>query len=316
MTTDEKADFPRLLNDDLLRAARGEPVSRVPIWVHRQAGRYLPEYLETRSQVKGFFDLCRTPELACKVTLDPIIRFDLDAAIIFSDILVVPQAMGMEVKMKESTGPHFPAPLLEPSHLDRLQVTPVEESLKYVYDAIRLTRHALQGRVPLIGFTGAPWTLMAYMIHGGGAKTFDKAKAWLYKWPEASRRLLQAIADVIIAHLVNQVKAGAQMLEVFDSWAGDLTTEAFLEWELPVLTHIQQEVRRQLQEAGITPVPMTIFPKGVSEESLTQLANSGYDCISVDWTIRCLCMFEYGCIFVCICICSARAPPDARLDLM
>lgn len=277
--------FPALVNDELLKAARGQVVTRVPVWAHRQAGRFLPEYQETRAEAGDFFTLCRTPTMACKVTLDPIKRFDLDAAIIFSDILVVPQAMGMEVLMVPGKGPSFPAPLLDPSHLERLQVPNVEESLGYVYEAIRLTRHGLEGKVPLLGFVGAPWTLMAYMIHGAGAKTYDKAKSWLYKWPEAAKQLLTAITNVVIDHLVAQVKAGAQMLEVFDSWSGDLPTSAFLEFELPNLIRINQEVKQRLVEAKIDPVPMTIFPKGVSEESLAALSTSGYDVISLDWTI-------------------------------
>ena len=168
----EAKDFPPLLNDNLLKAARGETVSHVPVWLHRQAGRYLVEYKETRAQCKDFFDLCQTPTACCKVTLDPINLFELDAAIIFSDILVIPQALGMEVKMIPGKGPSFPNPIEDPSHLERLTPANCAESLSYVYEAIRLTRHGLEGKVPLLGFTGAPWTLMAYMITGAGAKTY------------------------------------------------------------------------------------------------------------------------------------------------
>ncbi len=204
----EQLQFPPLKNDLVIRAALGQPTERVPVWVMRQAGRYLPEYNEAKGGA-DFFAVCRSKELSAKITLQPIERFALDAAIIFTDILVVPQALGLEVQMLEKKGPHFPAPLQTPDDLKRLR-NPSEAvgDLNYVFEAITLTRHQLAGRVPLIGFSGAPWTLMAYMIEGGGSKTFHKAKTWFFKYPEASHELLQRLTDLIIPYLEGQVKAG------------------------------------------------------------------------------------------------------------
>lgn len=207
-------NFPPLLNDRLLRAINGEEVDKIPVWIMRQAGRYLPEFREIRSK-HDFFTICTTPELACEVTIQPIRRFDLDAAIIFSDILVIPQALGMKVEMKPGVGPFFPDPLESPKDVEKLNFNAdIKTELKYVYDAITLTRNSLEGKVPLIGFAGAPWTLFAYMIEGGTSKTMSKAKKWLYQWPEKSKILLNVIADAVTKHLINQAKAGAQVLQV------------------------------------------------------------------------------------------------------
>ena len=206
--------FPPMKNDLILRAAFGERVERIPVWIMRQAGRYLPEFREARAE-HDFFRVVQTPELACKVTLQPIDRFPLDAAIIFSDILVVPQALGMEVLMVPGKGPTFPQPLMVPADLDKLnQDVDVNQALVYVMQAITLTRQRLDGRVPLIGFSGAPWTLLSYMIEGGGSNTQSRAKKWLYVYPEASKKLLQMLTRVICDYLVAQVEAGAQMLQV------------------------------------------------------------------------------------------------------
>ncbi|KOX75988.1 Uroporphyrinogen decarboxylase [Melipona quadrifasciata] len=207
-------EFPPLKNDLLLKAAKGESIEQVPVWIMRQAGRYLPEFQEVRSK-HDFFSVCQTPALACEVTLQPIKRFDLDASIIFSDILVIPQAMGLTVEMVPGVGPTLPKPLEDPTDLVRLVKPNVEKDLKYVGDAITLTRHKLEGKVPLIGFTGAPWTLMSYMIQGGGSSTMTKARQWLYKYPEDSNKILELITNVIIDYLVMQVKAGAQQ-EIID----------------------------------------------------------------------------------------------------
>lgn len=207
-------DFPVLKNDLILRVVKGEKVEKTPVWIMRQAGRYLPEFREVRAQ-HDFFTVCRSPELACQVTLQPIDRYEglLDASIIFSDILVVPQAMGMEVQMIPGKGPHFPDPLVTPACMTKLLPPPinVDHSLSYVYEAITMTRTKLNGRVPLFGFVGAPWTLMAYMIEGGGSKTLSKAKTWLFKYPKESHQLLQRITDVVIDFLVGQAQAGAQV---------------------------------------------------------------------------------------------------------
>ncbi|KNC51653.1 uroporphyrinogen decarboxylase [Thecamonas trahens ATCC 50062] len=248
----------------------------------RQAGRYLPEYRAV-SQANGFFNICRTPELACEVTLQPLRRFEYDASIIFSDILVVPQAMGMEVQMVKGKGPVFPAPLESPEDMQsRLEFKPdVASVLSYVYEAIALTRTNIGGAVPLIGFVGAPWTLMAYMIEGGGSKTHSKAKKWLYIHKAASHQLLQAITDVVVAHLVEQAKAGAQLLQVFDSNAGALTRELYDEFGLPYLTQIATRVKSAL---GAAAVPMTAFARG-AHWALHDLSYSFYDVLSIDWTI-------------------------------
>ncbi|TFL05540.1 uroporphyrinogen decarboxylase [Pterulicium gracile] len=276
------ANFPPLKNDLILRAARGEKTERVPVWVMRQAGRYLPEFREER-KIHQFFEICRSPELACKVTLQPITRFSglLDASIIFSDILVVPQAMGMEVIM--NPGPHFPAPLETPDDISRLKDhVDVDKELGYVFDAITTTRHALKGEVPLIGFSGAPWTLFAYMIEGGSSKTLQKSKSWLFKYPEESKKLLLRIADIVVEYLVGQVKAGAQLLQVFDSNAGDLSPHDFAEFALPSLIQISSRLRSIL--ASDCP-PLILFPKGANTSLATVAEKAGYDVVGIDWCI-------------------------------
>jgi uroporphyrinogen decarboxylase len=205
--------FPPLENDLLLRVLKGNKVERVPVWIMRQAGRFLPEFRNVRAKV-DFFTVCQTPELACEVTLQPIRRYSglLDASIIFSDILVVPQALGMTVEMLEKKGPHFPEPLTTPQDIQKLDIKiDINVKLDYVLEAISLTRHGLKGQVPLFGFVGAPWTLMAYMIEGGGSKTLSKAKGWLFKYPQESLELLQILTDKIVDFLIGQVKAGAQV---------------------------------------------------------------------------------------------------------
>ncbi|KAI8992504.1 uroporphyrinogen decarboxylase [Pilobolus umbonatus] len=244
------------------------------------------EFQEVRKQ-HSFFEICRTPELACQLTLQPIDRYGtlLDASIIFSDILVIPQAMGLEVLMVAGKGPVFTAPLETPADFVRLnQHVDVEKELGYVYKAITLTRHKLAGRVPLYGFIGAPWTLMAYMIEGGGSKTLAKAKSWLWKHPKESHALLQRITNIAIEFLVGQVKAGAQMLQVFESWGGELSPQAFKEFALPYIRQISTGVKARLAEQGVKAVPMTIFAKG-SWYALSDLSESHYEVVSLDWTI-------------------------------
>ncbi|EAT41685.1 AAEL006693-PA [Aedes aegypti] len=276
-------EFPPLKNDNLLRAARGEQVDRVPVWVMRQAGRYLPEFQEVRAK-HDFFEVCRTPELACEVTMQPLRRFDLDASIIFSDILVIPQALGITVEMHKGVGPVLPQPLVTPDDLERLNTTGSIDRLKYVGDAITMMRHMLDGKVPLYGFTGAPWTLMGYMIEGGGSKTMSKAKAWLENYPEASTKLLNLLTDQIVDYLLMQVKAGAQILQVFESSAEHLSKEQYLNIALPYLKRIRDDLHKKFDEEGVTPVPMTLFSKGAMH-SLTEQAQTGYDVIGLDWTI-------------------------------
>ncbi|KAH6915202.1 uroporphyrinogen decarboxylase [Coprinopsis sp. MPI-PUGE-AT-0042] len=277
--------FPPLKNDLILRAAKGEQTERAPVWVMRQAGRYLPEFREVRKSHE-FFEVCRTPDLAEEVTLQPIRRYEglLDASIIFSDILVVPQAMGMEVLM--TPGPSFPEPLDTPADIEKLKKeVDVNKELGYVFDAITQTRKGLKGAVPLIGFSGAPWTLFAYMVEGGGSKTFQKSKTWLFKYPEESKALLRRIADVCVDYLVGQVKAGAQLLQVFDSWAGELSPYDFDLFSFPTLQHIGHSVRKRLADEGLPNVPLILFAKGASF-ALKKLADeAGYDVLGLDWCI-------------------------------
>ncbi|XP_035229438.1 uroporphyrinogen decarboxylase-like [Stegodyphus dumicola] len=277
-------NFPVLKNDLILRAARGLKVEKVPVWIMRQAGRYLPEFQEVRKK-HSFFEIARTPSLACEVTLQPVRRFDLDAAIIFSDILVIPQALGMEVQMKPGIGPVLPDPLKEPGDLAKLAYPcDVHKELGYVFDAITLTRHTLDGKVPLIGFAGAPWTLMCYMIEGGGSKTMSNAKGWLYKWPEESHKFLQILTDVIVDYLVGQIKAGAQLLQLFESNAEYLGPKLFSAYALPYIKEIKLRVQNAVSEQSLPSVPMIIFAKG-SCVAIDNIITAGYDVISLDWTI-------------------------------
>ncbi|EGD74323.1 uroporphyrinogen decarboxylase [Salpingoeca rosetta] len=277
----EAKNFPELKNDLILRAARREDVERVPVWVMRQAGRYLPEY-NAIGEGLDFFDKCRTPALACAITLQPLVRFPIDAAIIFSDILVILQALGMHCDMVKGKGPTFPQPITCREDIDALNAdVDVHESLGYVFKAITLTRHRLGGHVPLIGFAGAPWTLFAYAIEGSGSKTFSKAKSWLYKDPEASHRLLSMITDVTVRYLVAQVRAGAQLLQVFDSWAGSLSPRHFREFAAPYLVRIASAVKAEL---GTDAVPMICFAKG-AHWAFSLLESSDYDVLSLDWTM-------------------------------
>lgn len=276
-------NFPPLKNDRFIKAARGQEVDKIPVWIMRQAGRYLPEFREVRSK-HDFFTICQTPELASEVTLQPIRRFPLDAAIIFSDILVIPQALGMTVEMRSGVGPVLPSPLHTPDDLRNLDYpVNVKEKLKYVADAISLTRHKLNGEVPLIGFSGAPWTLMAYMIEGGGSKTLSKAKAWLYKFPSKSKYLLEILTNVIVDYLVLQVEGGAQLLQVFESSAEYLDRQLFVEFCIPCLKDICYKVKSVLKSKGHD-VPMTIFAKG-AHFALAEISNCGYDVMGIDWTV-------------------------------
>jgi len=267
-----------LRNDLLIRAARREPTERTPVWMMRQAGRYLPEYRALRSE-EAFFDVVRDPAMACEVTLQPLRRFDLDAAIIFSDILVVPQALGMDVVMEKGIGPRFREPLTETADFSRLRVPDFARDFAYLFEAIRLTKEQLGGRVPLIGFCGAPWTLMAYMVEGSGTRTFSKAKTWLFRRPEASHRLLDFLAGILVEFLSGQVEAGAQVLQVFDSWAGILGPSEFRAFSLPYLRRIAAELKERHPS-----VPLILFARG-AHHALAELAREGYDVLSLDWTI-------------------------------
>ncbi|KAK6079077.1 uroporphyrinogen decarboxylase [Seiridium cupressi] len=279
-------DFPPLKNDLILRTAWGQDVERAPIWIMRQAGRYLPEYHEAKGG-RDFFECCRDPEVASTLTLQPIERFEglLDASIIFSDILVIPQAMGMAVEMIDKKGPHFPQPLTSPDDGQYSKVleknVDVAAELDYVYKAITLTRKKLNGRVPLIGFCGAPWTLLCYMV-GNDSKTNRESKTWIYKYAEASRAMLQKISEVCVEYLALQVKAGAQLIQVFDSNAGELSPSAFKVFSEPYLAYIAKHLPLRLKEMGLERVPMIVFPKGATA-MLDSACDLGYNVVGLDW---------------------------------
>ncbi|MFL9482389.1 uroporphyrinogen decarboxylase [Chitinophagaceae bacterium LWZ2-11] len=265
-----------LKNDLLLRTLRGEKTERTPVWMMRQAGRYLPEYMVLRSKY-GFFERCQTPELAAEITIQPVDIVGVDAAILFSDILVVPQAMGLEVQLIESKGPILPDPIKTVADLKRIHVPNVDESLGYVFDAIKLIKQELNGRVPLIGFAGAPWTLLCYMVQGKGSKTFDEAKAFCYTQPELAHQLLQMITDTTIAYLKGQVKAGADTIQIFDSWGGLLSPDDF--------ENISLKYIRQIVAALKDEVPTIIFAKG-AWHSLDKMAATGAQGLGIDWCIK------------------------------
>lgn len=265
-----------LKNDLILRTLRGEATERTPVWMMRQAGRYLPEYMVLREKY-GFFERCQTPELACEITLQPIDIVGVDAAILFSDILVVPQAMGLEVQLIESKGPFLPDPIKTITDLKRVEVPDVNDRLHYVFDAIKLIKKELNDRVPLIGFAGAPWTLLCYMVQGKGSKTFDEAKAFCYAQPATAHQLLQMITDTTIAYLKAQIKAGADLVQIFDSWGGLLSPEDF---ELFSLQYIRQIVAAVKEEA-----PTIIFAKG-AWFALEEMAATGAQGLGIDWCIK------------------------------
>ncbi|MEN9729392.1 MAG: Uroporphyrinogen decarboxylase, partial [Bacteroidota bacterium] len=244
----------KLQNDLILRAAQGLPVDRVPVWVMRQAGRILPEYREVRAKAGSFIGLATNPEMAAEVTIQPVDRFGVDAAIIFSDILVVPEAMGLPYLMEEQKGPVFPDVIRSKADLAKIRDANPEEDLKYVLDAIKIVKKELAGRVPLIGFAGgAPFTIFCYMVEGKGSKTFSQAKKMLYAEPELAHALLQKITDSTIAYLKAQVNAGANLLQIFDSWAGILSPVQYSAFSTPYL--------KQICDA-IQDVPVTLFAKG------------------------------------------------------
>lgn len=266
----------QLKNDLLLRALKGEDTERVPVWMMRQAGRYLPDYLKLKAQY-DFFTRVQTPELAAAITLQPVDQVGVDAAIIFSDILVIPQAMGLEVLMEEGKGPSLPVTVQSMSDVDRLRIEGVEDSLGYVMQALSLTKKELDGRVPLIGFAGAPWTILCYMVEGKGSKTWDKAKQFAYTQPLVAHRLLEKITEITISYLRAQIAAGADTVQVFDSWAGALSPDDFKEWAQPYLMRIARELKDR--------APVILFPKG-SWYALEELSKSGAAGIGIDWCIE------------------------------
>lgn len=271
-----------LKNDLFLRALERKPVERTPVWIMRQAGRYLPEYRETRARAGNFLDLCQNPELACEVTLQPIDRYDLDAAILFSDILTIPDAMGLGLYFTEGEGPKFENPVRTAADVKRLGVPDPEQDLGYVMNAVRLIRQELHGRVPLIGFAGSPWTLATYMVEGGGTKVFAHAKGMMFDRPDLMHELLDVTARAVIAYLNAQVEAGAQALMVFDTWGGMLSDRAYREFSLQ---YMQRVVEGVIREHEGRKVPVILFTKG-GGLWLRDMAATGCDALGLDWTMN------------------------------
>lgn len=265
----------KLKNDLLLRALRQEKVERPPVWMMRQAGRYLPDYMKLKAKY-SFFERCQKPELATEITIQPVEQVGVDAAIIFSDILVVPQAMGLEVQMVEGKGPLLPDPIKNINDLSKLRIPDVNESLSYVFDALSLTKKTLDGRVPLIGFAGAPWTLLCYMVQGKGSKTFDEAKAFCFTQPEAAHKLLQMITDTTIQYLKGQAKAGADVVQIFDSWGGLLSPADFETFSLQYI--------RQIVDALKDETLVILFAKG-AWFALDKMAATGANALGIDWCV-------------------------------
>jgi uroporphyrinogen decarboxylase len=269
-------------NDRFLRALRRESVDRTPVWLMRQAGRYLPEYRATRKRAGSFLAMAKNPDLACEVTLQPLARFPLDAAILFSDILTVPDAMGLGLYFADGEGPKFERPVRTAEDVAKLAVPDMETELRYVMDAVRVIRRELDNRVPLIGFSGSPWTLACYMVEGGGSDNFSKIKAMALNAPDLLHRILAVNTDAVIAYLSAQRAAGAQALQVFDTWGGALSPAMYREFSLPYLTRIAHELERG---AGPARTPLILFGKG-NAPYLEALAASGAEGVGVDWTVE------------------------------
>lgn len=265
-----------LKNDLFLRACRRLPVERTPVWVMRQAGRYLPEYREIRKKF-DFLTMCKTPEVAAEVTLQPIDIIGVDAAIIFSDILVIPEAMGMHLEMNEGIGPVFPKPVRNEYDAEKLKTVDPFVDLKYVLDAVSLTKKELAQRVPLIGFSGSPWTLLTYMVEGRGAKTFSKVKSLIYSNSKLAHKLLNKITDAVSDYLNAKIESGVDAVQIFDTWGGVLSQSHFMEFSLRYMKKIIAEIRRDKE-------PVILFAKGV-HSNLNRLAESGADVLGLDWTM-------------------------------
>ncbi|MFP7722087.1 uroporphyrinogen decarboxylase [Lysobacter sp. A3-1-A15] len=270
-----------LKNDRFLRALRREPVDRTPVWLMRQAGRYLPEYRATRKQAGSFMGLATNPELACEVTLQPLRRYPLDAAILFSDILTVPDAMGLGLYFVEGEGPKFKNPVRSAEDIARLAVPDMDRELRYVMDAVRTIRRELAGAVPLIGFSGSPWTLACYMVEGSGSKDFARVKSLALNDPAAMHRLLEVTTDAVIAYLDAQRQAGAQAMQVFDTWGGVLSPSMYREFSLRYMQRIARELPRG---EGDDAAPLILFGKG-NGAYVDELAATGAQGVGVDWTI-------------------------------
>ena len=270
-----------LKNDRFLKALARQPVDRTPIWMMRQAGRYLPEYRATRSQAGDFMSLCKNTELACEVTLQPLERYELDAAILFSDILTIPDAMGLGLYFEEGEGPKFHKPVRTEADIEQLNVVDTASDLAYVTDAVAMIRRELHGRVPLIGFSGSPWTLATYMIEGQSSRDFARAKTMLYTQPELMHQLLDKLALSVIDYLNAQISAGAQVVQIFDTWGGALSHAAYLEFSL---AYMQKIVSGLIKHAEGRDVPVILFTKG-GGHWLEAMAETGCDALGLDWTV-------------------------------
>jgi len=266
-----------LKNDIFLKACRREKTERTPIWVMRQAGRYLPEYRAVRKK-SDFLTMCKTPELVAEVTLQPIDLIGVDAAIIFSDILVIPEAMGMHLDMIESRGPVFPKPIRNKDAADKLKIIDPSVDLKYVMDAVSLTKKELDGRVPLIGFSGSPWTLLTYMVEGSGSKNFTHVKRMIYNDPKLAHSILEKLSDACAAYLNAKIEAGVNAIQIFDTWGGILSQNDFKEFSLQYIEKIISKIKRKDE-------PIIVFAKGV-HHSLKRLSKCGADVLGLDWTMN------------------------------
>lgn len=269
-----------LKNDRFLRALQRLPVDATPVWMMRQAGRYLPEYRAARANAGSFMDLCSNPEFACEVTLQPLERYPLDAAILFSDILTIPDAMGLGLYFEEGEGPKFKKPVRTAKDIENLSVIDPVSDLPYVLDAVKVIRRELGGRVPLIGFSGSPWTLATYMIEGGSSRDFRRAKQMLYDTPELMHQLLDTLAQSVIAYLNGQILAGAQAVQIFDTWGGALSHNAYAEFSL---SYMEKIVAGLIKEHDGRQVPVILFTKG-GGQWLEQMANTGATALGLDWT--------------------------------
>ena len=267
---------------DYINALLKKEVSRTPIWVMRQAGRYLPEYRQTRKRAGDFLSLCKSSDLACEVTLQPLERFDLDAAILFSDILTIPDAMGLGLHFVEGEGPKFSKPLTTLDDIDQLSKPEVGIELAYVFDAVSVIKKNLKSRVPLIGFSGSPWTLATYMVEGGSSKNFSKVKGLLFENPKHLHQLLNVLADTVIDYLNAQIEAGADSVMIFDTWGGLLNKESYENFSLRYMSKIVEGIHRKYDEKTI---PVTLFTKGGSAW-LEQIAATGCDGVGLDWTVE------------------------------
>lgn len=269
-----------LKNDRFLRALLREPVDVTPVWMMRQAGRYLPEYRETRTRAGDFMALCQNPELACEVTLQPLERFPLDAAILFSDILTIPDAMGLGLYFETGEGPKFKKPVRTAADVEALIAPDPEKDLGYVMDAVRTIRRELNGRVPLIGFSGSPWTLATYMIEGGSSKDFRRIKAMMFDQPELLKHVLSVLAESVTTYLNAQIEAGAQAVQIFDTWGGVLSPENYRDFSLHYMAKIVKGLKRENEGRK---VPVIMFTKN-GGQWLESMANTGVDALGLDWT--------------------------------